>query len=280
KCSDRKVSEKRIYPTFARTFPPSSKQSKSVISLLKHFEWTKVILVVSKKPSDVQMEEALNGLAREHGITVTETHYIPGHYLTKHNETVKQIILQTYKKTRVYVLLADNHPMVDFTRYMYEKGLLKNGEYVIICVDDEVYDPSKERQYIYKESEAADSDVLPFRAVFIVTHRAAINPEYEDFKQNVTSLSMCPPFVIPAHPHLALPVPLYAGLAYDAVMIYAKALTEALNNHLTEYDGKDIIDNIRGHEYHKNRGIMAYGKVGNWLDSEQKVGQVILLPGV
>ncbi|XP_076312206.1 guanylate cyclase 32E-like [Tachypleus tridentatus] len=138
---------------------------------------------------------------------------------------------------------------------MQEQGLLENGEYIIICVDDEVYDPTKERQYIQKESEITNNDVLPFRAVLVVTHRAPINPEYEDFKQNVTTLSMRPPFIIPTHPYLVLPVPLYAGLAYDAVLIYAKALTEALANNSTEDRGTDIINYIRGHVYQSIHGF-------------------------
>jgi guanylate cyclase len=42
KCADRKVSDKSLYPTFARTLPASPKVSKSVIALLKYFEWKKV----------------------------------------------------------------------------------------------------------------------------------------------------------------------------------------------------------------------------------------------
>jgi guanylate cyclase 32E len=44
KCADRTVSNKIIYSTFARTLPPSSKVSKSLISLLKYYNWTKVSL--------------------------------------------------------------------------------------------------------------------------------------------------------------------------------------------------------------------------------------------
>lgn len=42
KCIDQNLSNKTRFPTFARTLPPSSKISKSVISLLKYFKWNKV----------------------------------------------------------------------------------------------------------------------------------------------------------------------------------------------------------------------------------------------
>ena len=40
-----KVSNKAIYPTFARTLPPSSKVSKSLITTLLHFNWKKVSML-------------------------------------------------------------------------------------------------------------------------------------------------------------------------------------------------------------------------------------------
>jgi len=41
KCRDSAVSNQRLYPTFARTIPSTSKVSKSIISLMKHFGWTR-----------------------------------------------------------------------------------------------------------------------------------------------------------------------------------------------------------------------------------------------
>ncbi|OTF83667.1 atrial natriuretic peptide receptor-like protein [Euroglyphus maynei] len=53
KCIDQNLSNKTIYPTFARTLPPSSKISKSVISLLKHFEWNKVLYLYREYSIDI-----------------------------------------------------------------------------------------------------------------------------------------------------------------------------------------------------------------------------------
>ncbi|XP_013792558.1 guanylate cyclase 32E-like, partial [Limulus polyphemus] len=177
KCSDQKVSNKTIYKTFARTLPPSSKVSKSVISLLKHFSWDKVVLVVSENHWDKQVEEALLIRAEEESIQITNTFYIPGFYISgSHNENIKQIIHESYKITRmvvtrrfisqltlcgffkffstysaVYIILADIDALVDFARYMGKQELLDDGKYVIICVEDkEVYDPAKSQQYLKK----------------------------------------------------------------------------------------------------------------------------------
>ncbi|XP_022701451.1 guanylate cyclase 32E-like [Varroa jacobsoni] len=53
-CYDQRVSRGKIFKTFARTLPSSSKVSKSVIALLKYFEWTRVTLVVAESTTYVQ----------------------------------------------------------------------------------------------------------------------------------------------------------------------------------------------------------------------------------
>ncbi|GBM26289.1 hypothetical protein AVEN_66527-1 [Araneus ventricosus] len=100
KCSDSKVSEKTIFSTFARTLPPSSKVSKSLIALLKDFEWNQLVLLVSDNPSEKQIAEALIHLAQRNDIAILETFYLPGDYLTKDNTTLKEIVMQTYERTR------------------------------------------------------------------------------------------------------------------------------------------------------------------------------------
>ncbi|XP_022249346.1 guanylate cyclase 32E-like [Limulus polyphemus] len=101
KCSDRKVSNKNIYTTFARTLPPSSKVSKYVISLLKHFKWNKVVLVVSENHWYKQAEEALAVLAKDSDIEVTKTYFIPNFYISgSHEKDIKKIIDESFMITR------------------------------------------------------------------------------------------------------------------------------------------------------------------------------------
>ena len=54
------MSDKRVYQTFARTLPPSSKVSKSVVALLKAFAWTKFIVIAGKRPA--WGEQVLEGI--------------------------------------------------------------------------------------------------------------------------------------------------------------------------------------------------------------------------
>jgi guanylate cyclase len=58
-CADTRVSDKRAFPTFARTLPPSNKISIFVVALLKDFNWNKFVLVVGRSPVWVQLKDAV-----------------------------------------------------------------------------------------------------------------------------------------------------------------------------------------------------------------------------
>lgn len=45
------MSDKRVYHTFARTLPPASKVSKSVVALLRAFGWGSFVVVAGKQPA-------------------------------------------------------------------------------------------------------------------------------------------------------------------------------------------------------------------------------------
>lgn len=51
KCADTAVSNKTIYEMFARTLAPASKVSKSVIALLKAFNWNKFVIITAARPA-------------------------------------------------------------------------------------------------------------------------------------------------------------------------------------------------------------------------------------
>ena len=46
----------------------------------------------------------------------------------------------------VYVFLGDDHALIDLVRYMHGRGL-NNGEYVVIAVHDDPYDPQQQRYF-------------------------------------------------------------------------------------------------------------------------------------
>jgi len=69
------VSDKRVYYTFARTLPPSSKVSKSVVALLLYFKWTKFIIVAGKRPAwGSEVQEAIKVRSTVKVITSVKAH--------------------------------------------------------------------------------------------------------------------------------------------------------------------------------------------------------------
>lgn len=84
-----------------------------------------------------------------------------------------------------------------------------------------------------------------------------------------------PPFCVPYHPIIFndIEVPIHAYHAYDAVMIYAKALTEALRDGYDPRNGTAIMERIRNRPYHSVLGFdvsnrmltnQNYRPTGDW----------------
>jgi hypothetical protein len=48
-----------------------------------------------------------------------------------------------FLKFSVYVFVGEHFVMVDFVRCLQNRDLLKTGNYMVISVDDEIYDASK-----------------------------------------------------------------------------------------------------------------------------------------
>ena len=99
--------------------------------------------------------------------------------------------------------------MADFAVIMQNQGLLSSGDYVIISIEDEeVYTPTKKRQYfqhLFDTHLYADLDsnkLFPFRAVLMVTPSIPVNPDYDLFKKQVNLRNSQKPFNIPGNPYI------------------------------------------------------------------------------
>lgn len=42
----------------------------------------------------------------------------------------------------MYVFLGEHIALVDFVNVLHRRGLLADGEYAVVAVDDEIYDPN------------------------------------------------------------------------------------------------------------------------------------------
>ncbi|XP_017785068.1 PREDICTED: guanylate cyclase 32E [Nicrophorus vespilloides] len=264
KCSDTKVSDKRVFYTFARTLPPLSKISKSVVALLIAFKWQRFVVVSGQHPaSGSEVPEAIKELSEAHGLVVTDTkHY--SDYIPRHIDQMDLIVEDTYKRTRIYVFVGEHIALVDFVKCLQRRKLLDSGDYVVISVDDEIYDPNRriniiQRDYLdpfLNETWGNVSDIMGFRSVLKLTPSHPRNPQYKKICDQIKSSSAKPPFCVPYHHKIfdSISVPIQAAYLYDAVMIYARALTEVFKNNEDPRNGTAILKRIVNSSYHSIQG--------------------------
>ncbi|XP_043645161.1 guanylate cyclase 32E isoform X3 [Drosophila teissieri] len=235
KCSDPIVSNKSTFHTFARTLAPASKVSKSVISLLNAFHWNKFSIVVSSKPiwgSDVA--RAIQELAEARNFTISHFKYISDYIpTTKTLSQIDKIIEETYATTRIYVFIGEHIAMVDFVRGLQNRRLLESGDYIVVSVDDEIYDSN--------------------RRVNIMERSNDICSKIKDYARKT-------PFLVPYHQRVFdnISVPIYGLHLYDSVMIYVRAITEVLRLGGDIYDGNLVMSHIFNRSYHSIQGFDVY----------------------
>ncbi|XP_059220787.1 guanylate cyclase 32E [Stomoxys calcitrans] len=267
KCADSTVSGKETFHTFARTLAPASKVSKSVISLLSAFHWQKFAIVVSSKPVwGAGVATAIQELAESENFTITHfrkiSDYVPiENTLTK----MQKIIDETYTTTRIYVFIGEHIAMVDFVRCMQMRKLLDDGDYIIISVDDEIYDSKRrvnvmERTYLdpyIKKEKSKSLDKNSFRSVIKISMTYPQNPDIREKCTKIKEYSRKHPFLVPYHERIFenISVPIYALHLYDSVQIYAKAITEIVQAGGNIYDGRQVMTRIFNRSYHSIQGF-------------------------
>lgn len=252
-CAEEKISNKNLYPLVARTLSPTSHVSRYMIATLLKFKWNKIILVVINDPFNIQVAESSTPLFVKHEIKVIGTHYLPSNYRTKYQKNITNIVETTYSETRIYVIIGDKYAYLDFSKALKERKLLDNGEYFILAVENEFFEPKKKHQFIKKESDLNPSkDRKQSGSILILVPNAS---DYEEFKNEVRKYLRKPPLNIPFHPDISVEIPGFAALAYDAVIMFATALTKVLKEGGSPKNGYAIMEKIRNDTYESVLGF-------------------------
>ncbi|CAB3253926.1 unnamed protein product [Arctia plantaginis] len=260
KCAGAHGSEKGsgLGATFARTLPPAFKASKSVIALLKAFSWNKFAIIAGDEQTAAgQQMDAIKELAQTNGMVITAEHRFAD-YIPLHISEMERIVDQTYDKTRVYVFLGEHIALVDFVKVLQKRGLLTNGEYAVVAVDDEIYDPSTAAiTHADHLGQNSSNDILAFRAVLKLTPSFPTNPHYEMLCQMIRELSAAPPFCVPNYHRIFedASVPIEAAHLYDAVTLWARAVTAAIRSGIPPTDGAALMKLLRPTTYRSVQGF-------------------------
>ncbi|KAI8512208.1 hypothetical protein Bbelb_088470 [Branchiostoma belcheri] len=264
-CSEYPVSDKSLYPTFARTLPPDTQVSNSILALLENFGWTNVTLVVSETETWRSVAANLWEVLPSYNITIAfqmefAHPYLPG--LSKEQDgrdPLHTIVDQTYIDTRIYIVLGKYFEALEFAHYMYEMDLLAGGEYMVITVElDQEYSRDFPQSLMQGPFEA---DLRPgiiesYRSVLVLVPSPPSNPDYALFEREVDQKSKEPPFNFSSK--LTRRIPRTAAYLYDSVMIYAHALHRTIQKGGSVTDGQAIIRNAISRQYESVLGNMMY----------------------
>ncbi|GFO25488.1 guanylate cyclase [Plakobranchus ocellatus] len=143
------VSNRELYPTFARTKPTDSQISGSVVSILKRFNWKRVTFIHQLNEEYNITADTIIKLMQEHDIEVTSLHTYTGPYFHAHqlNPFVK-IVSETRHNTRIYVMLGDPHEFVGLMEHLQDLGLLDTGAYFVVGVTRDTYNLDKPQEFL------------------------------------------------------------------------------------------------------------------------------------
>nr|ACQ90240.1 guanylyl cyclase receptor beta [Bactrocera dorsalis] len=150
-CIHRDTSNKQDFPTFARTRPPDTQISKSVVSLLLAFNWTQVSFLYLDGPHSPYhpVAETIQNILHSAGVNIRDvetwnTIYHHGFMANPFDDLVER----TYKNTRIYLILGHYYEHVGLMVSLERKGLLAKGEYFVVGIDIEQYDPANPDKYL------------------------------------------------------------------------------------------------------------------------------------
>lgn len=102
-CSSPELSDKKLYPTFARTFAVDSQVTPSVISLLKKFNWKRVAIIYENLTKWIDLKDSMKHHFKNNGIKVSYegSTLVPfAHYTEKLDERFRKMMAEIRKTAR------------------------------------------------------------------------------------------------------------------------------------------------------------------------------------
>ncbi|EFA10586.2 receptor-type guanylate cyclase Gyc76C isoform X1 [Tribolium castaneum] len=243
KCSDYKASQ---VPTFARTEPPDTQVTKSVVSLLDYYKWYKFSIIYEEAWYTVA--QSLVQEAKKKNMTINDEKKAKDSYKCCAEQLTccgsgywYQFIQNTKNRTRIYVFLGGLTSLLDLMITMQTAQLFENGEYIVIYVDTNTYSEKEAHKYIWKPAifdkyESCISNdynglLKRGKSLFVVVPTAPTE-NYESFTEKVRYYNSREPFNFETSVLLKSfekYVSIYAAYLYDSFKLYANALHKLLS---------------------------------------------------
>ncbi|KAF5405300.1 hypothetical protein PHET_01032 [Paragonimus heterotremus] len=116
-------------PVFFRTRPQPYDIASAVLSLLEHFQWNKVAYLTTQSDEYAFTIEVIHNMLIRNGIELLYTNSFPHpqlHGLSSNFFT--QVVEESYRKTRIYLVVGEGYDALGLLETMHEAGLLKTGK--------------------------------------------------------------------------------------------------------------------------------------------------------
>ncbi|XP_015779320.1 PREDICTED: atrial natriuretic peptide receptor 2-like [Acropora digitifera] len=248
-CHEDVVSDKTLYPTFARTRPPNAQLSKSILAVLNKFSWKTVAIVYCDDSCFSQhywgkTKEDMKYTFKENGIRVSFEATMP----MEHEQEKFDHLLNVIKRKARIIILATNPEYAPAFMVSASKQGMTNGDYVyIVSTLSEIY-LGQAVDYWWAgisgavnqtEAKKAWNSVLtlvpsPHNVTKYKKFQKRVVAKLNDFHGFRNRTSQTPEITL----H-------YAAYLYDAVYLYALALNKTISNGQHPRNGVAVVDNIK-----------------------------------
>ncbi|XP_050090825.1 receptor-type guanylate cyclase Gyc76C-like [Anopheles aquasalis] len=282
-------------PTFARTEPPDTQVTKSIISLLIYYGWRKFSIIHEELWKNVAT--SLETQATRNNLTVNHVEMVFDNYKCCRFEMDccrsgywYTVIQKTMNRTRIYVFLGNSNQLVDMMTTMDGMQLFAKGEYLVISADMLTYSAKVSNKYLWRAEKPGNVRTcteLPgnfekrSRSLLMIV-ASEPHKSFENFTHKVREYTQKEPFFF-KQPSLfdqfVKYVSIYAAYLYDSVQLYAWALDKLLKEEqrhrpLTSDVIRDVASNgtkiiqtiINNRTYHSIAGATI--KIDEHGDSE------------
>lgn len=273
KCTDSKVSDREFYKTFARTYPSDKGVVRSILVLLKAFNWNKFsIIAENAEPYEIVARNLRAQALKNPNFTVNHKgikFFTPNTFCCEDrkpccNTVYRNVIDETYKWTRVYVFIMKIYDLIQMLLMMEIKKLLDKGEYVIIFVGLEQYSFVDSCKYMWRMDlkENEKKAALSAAHSLLVVVPSPPSDDYEDFENKVREYNGKQPFDFPNKLPFPKHISEFAAYLYDSVMLYAEALSSVLDEGEDPRNGTHIVQKIISKKRYKS-------VTGSWIQIDE-----------
>ncbi|XP_002733692.2 atrial natriuretic peptide receptor 1-like [Saccoglossus kowalevskii] len=261
-CTSSYLSDKFEYETFARTVGPYTKTGRMFVEIMKYYNWTRVAILSSTSHMwQLTSHDILLDL-QDYGIEVVTFHtFDPGneHISEKVALEHSHVLDDSLLVTRIFIICASDGDIRDIMLTAFDLSLI-NGDYIFLTIG--MRSGSYKGVNTWMGDDGRDAMAkLAYAAVFNVDVLIPHTDEYIAFEEEVIRRLKEPPFNY--NPPEYMEVDGHAGRLHDAVLLYALALTEELQNGGDERNGTSIASRMMPMTFHGISGKMIVDEYGD-----------------